>query len=89
MIYQKTSNKNIHGDIGEFKVIQYLTSDVPDKYQKYLYKECKVDDYDGIIIGIEDNEVFDDEYFIIYIPKTSNVAYVLVIDADFYSTIKD
>lgn len=88
MIYRETRNRDICLRTGTFNITQYFTSDVPKKYKKFLYKECKVFDNDAIIIGIEYNEVLSDEYFIIYVPKKQSVVYKLTNDAEFCKTIR-
>lgn len=50
---------------------------------KYLGKECK----DGIIIGIEDSNSYNDYYFIVYDPRINEIKYKLANGIDFIDTI--
>ena len=52
----------------------------PADIAKYLFKDCKVETKNGIIIGFEDNRQVDDYYFIVYIPELGKVTYQLCID---------
>lgn len=54
---------------------------------EYLGKECTVKGKQGIIIGIEDNEEYEDYYYIIYIPEDKVVYYQMVNDSKFIETI--
>ena len=55
----------------------------------YLGKECTVvGKQQGIIIGIEDNEEYNDYYYIVYIPQDNRVTYVLANNTNFINTIK-
>lgn len=50
---------------------------------KYLGKECP----EGIIIGVEESNSYNDYYFIAYDPKTGKVNYPLINNATFLNSI--
>lgn len=88
MIYTYTENTNIFGKQGSYKVSQYFGEDVPADFKKYIGKECVSKGYSAIIIGIEQNEVYFDDYFIVYVPGLTDVVFELCNDAEFTKTIK-
>lgn len=53
-----------------------------------INKKCRFSDHDGIIIGFENNESYNDYYYIIYIPETREVAFRLCNDTQFVKSIE-
>lgn len=57
---------------------------------KYLGKECLAYNAkkEGVIIGIEDSELFDDYYFIVFVPESEKLYYELANNPEFINSIK-
>lgn len=89
MIIERISNEDIYGNKGEFKVAQYYgesaldfagsrkREDVKQWLKNLLFKDCIVQNKKGVIIGVEDNEEFNDYYLIVFIPETTEIKYEL------------
>lgn len=71
MKIQKTDNKDIFGNFGEFKVIKYIGEESLIEFPwmaRFLGKRCismSNPEIKGIVIGVEKNETFWDEYLIV------------------------
>ena len=90
MIKTRITNADLFGNIGEFKITQYYGQDAIDFANnheredirnwilEYLHKDCITSNKEiGTVIGIEDNEEFDDYYLIIYVPEIKEVRFDL------------
>lgn len=89
MIIEKISNEDILGNKGEFKVTQYYgesaldfacshkREDIKQWLKHSLFKDCIIKNQKGVVIGVEDNEEFNDYYLIIFIPETAEILFEL------------
>lgn len=89
MIIEEVVNKDILGNEGEFKVTKYYgesaldfacshkRDDVKKWLKNSLFKDCIVRNQKGIIIGVEDNQEFNDYYLIVFIPETKEILFEL------------
>lgn len=76
--------------------IQYFGKDAEDFLESinwhsdidYLGKECTTKHGIGIIIGFEDNNLYNDYYYIIYLPQIDKVIYELANNTEFIDSIK-
>lgn len=73
---------------GLFHIFSYFGEHVPEKFKKYMNKECLIDEEPCVIIGLEDNEPAYDLYFIVYHLVSCNVSFELCNDSEFVKTIK-
>lgn len=85
MILERYLNNDINNSL---ESIQYFGEDV-DKFEankdakdyiiNNIYKKCVTQNGDiGFIIGIENNYLYLDYYFIVYIPDKESIVYELV-----------
>lgn len=69
-----------------------IREDFKEDIKKYLGKDCSIirgeEVIDGVIIGIEDNNTFQDYYYIVYSPEKKQVFFQLCNDVSFCKTIK-
>lgn len=92
MIKENIETKDIYGNEGEFKVTQYYGNDaitfaechkredIKNWILSCLSKDCNIRGEKGIVIGVEDNEVFIEYYLIVFIPETKEITYELSVD---------
>jgi len=81
-------NTDLSGHKGLFHVLSYFGEDVPEKFKKYMGKECLVKEEPCVIIGLEDNESMHDQYFIVYHLVSCEVSFELCNNSEFAKTIK-
>lgn len=63
--------------------------DLNDLIQEVLFKKCLTfRNQVGTVIGFEINEVWMDDYFIVYVPETGKLEYELVNNQSFYDKIE-
>lgn len=85
MILERYLNNDIEQGI---EAIQYFGEDLKNFKAKEnikkiiidnIYKECETyEGFRGFIIGIEDNYIYKDYYYIIWIPQTQEICYELM-----------
>lgn len=90
MINTRIANTDLLGNPGEYKITQYYGQDAIDFANNHeredvknwilerLHKDCITSNKEiGTVIGIEDNEEFNDYYLIIYVPEIRKVRFDL------------
>ncbi len=61
-------------DIGKLRSKQYIKNIVTDN----IYRDCELrDGYRGFIIGVEDNFVYNDYYYIVWCPQNQKIYHEL------------
>lgn len=85
MILKEFSDTDYYGNYGGFESIRYIgrdalgcsnREDVNKAIEDSLFKDCITEDgYKGVVIGFEDNSIFYEYYYIVYVPSTGKIQY--------------
>ena len=98
MIVKNSYDKDFLGREYPCDIIQFYGKDaidcteieyVNDLIREVLFKDCITSRGEkGIVIGYEINEVWMDDYFIIFVPRTNELYYELVNYPDLYKSVE-